>query len=114
MTPHISILVQAVLAVLLVFSGTFSEIITYVIFSEWIFYGLVTTGVFLLRRKEPDLPRPYRTWGYPWVPAIFVGCSLLLLVNVLREQPLQSGFGLLIILSGLLFYPLFRGRAAEE
>ncbi len=114
LTPHISILVQAVLAVLLVFSGTFSEIITYVIFSEWIFYGLVTTGVFLLRRREPDLPRPYRTWGYPWVPAIFVVCSLLLLANVLRERPLQSGFGLLIILSGLLFYPLFGGKAGEE
>ncbi|MFB3902114.1 MAG: amino acid permease [Acidobacteriota bacterium] len=108
LTPHISILVQAIIAALLVFSGSFSEIITYVIFSEWVFYGLVTAGVFLLRRREPGLDRPYRTWGYPWVPAGFVVCSALLLINVLVEQPLQSGFGLLIILSGLLFYPLFR------
>jgi len=113
LTPHISILVHAILATLLVFSGTFSEIITYVIFSEWVFYGLVTAGVFLLRKREPDLPRPYRTWGYPWVPAGFVVCSALLLANILVEQPVQSGFGLLIILSGLLFYPLFRGRANE-
>jgi APA family basic amino acid/polyamine antiporter len=108
LTPHISIVVQAILAVLLVFSGTFSEIITYVIFSEWVFYGLVTFGVFVLRKREPDLPRPYRTWGYPLIPAGFVVCSALLLINVLFEQPVQSGFGLLIILSGLLFYPLFR------
>ncbi len=114
LTPHISILVQALLAVILVFSGTFSEIITYVIFSEWIFYGLVTSAVFLLRRREPQLPRPYRTWGYPWVPSVFVLCSVLLLGNVLREQPLQSGFGLLIILSGFLFYPLFRRSGADE
>ncbi len=109
LTPHVSILVQAVLATLLVFSGTFSEIITYVIFSEWVFYGLVTAGVFVLRRREPEFDRPYRTWGYPWVPAAFVVCSALLLANVLVEQPVQSGFGLLIILSGLVFYPLFRG-----
>jgi len=110
LTPHISILVQAIVATLLVFSGTFSEIITYVIFSEWVFYGLVTAGVFVLRKREPELERPYRTWGYPWVPAGFVVCSGLLLANILVEQPIQSGFGLLIILSGLLLYPLFRHR----
>ncbi|RPI26179.1 MAG: amino acid permease [Acidobacteria bacterium] len=114
LTPHISIAVQAIWAILLVFSGTFSEIITYVIFSEWVFYALVTAGVFLLRKREPDLPRPYRTWGYPWVPAVFVGCSVLLLVNILVEQPIQSGFGLLIILSGLLFYPLFRRSGRDR
>ncbi|HXK61381.1 MAG TPA: amino acid permease [Acidobacteriota bacterium] len=114
LTPHISIAVQASFAIALVFSGTFSEIITYVIFSEWVFYALVTSGVFLLRRREPDLPRPYRTWGYPWVPAGFVICSLLLLVNILIEQPMQSGFGLLIIVSGLLFYPMFRKRNATQ
>jgi APA family basic amino acid/polyamine antiporter len=113
LTPHISILVQALLAILLVFSGTFGEIITYVIFSEWVFYGLVTAGVFVLRRKKAHLPRPYKTWGYPWVPALFVACSLLLLANVLVEQPVQSGFGLLIILAGLLFYPLFRPGRTE-
>jgi len=114
LTPHVSIVAQALLAVVLVFSGTFSEIITYVIFSEWVFYGLVTAGVFVLRRREPALPRPYRTWGYPWVPAGFVVCSAVLLVNSLIEQPVQSGFGLLIILSGLLFYPLFRKGANES
>jgi APA family basic amino acid/polyamine antiporter len=111
LTPHVSIFVQAIIAIVLVFSGTFSEIITYVIFSEFVFYGLTTAGVFLLRKNEPDLPRPYRTWGYPWTPGVFVLCSILLLVNVLVAQPIQSGFGLLIILSGLLFYPLFARRS---
>jgi len=114
LTPHISIVVQALIATALVFSGTFSEIITYVIFSEWVFYGLATAGVFVLRRREPETPRPYRTWGYPWTPIGFVVCSIVLLVNSLVEQPIQSGFGLLIILSGLLFYPLFRKRANES
>jgi basic amino acid/polyamine antiporter, APA family len=107
-TPHVAIAVQSVFALLLVFSGTYTQIITYVIFSEWVFYGLTTAGILLLRRKEPDAPRPYRTWGYPWVPLVFVFCSALLLINILIEQPLQSGFGLLIILGGLVFYPLFK------
>jgi basic amino acid/polyamine antiporter, APA family len=107
-TPHVAIAVQSVFAMVLVFSGTYTQIITYVIFSEWVFYGLTTAGVFLLRRREPDTPRPYRTWGYPWIPLLFVLCSAVLLVNILIEQPVQSGFGLLIILGGLVFYPIFR------
>lgn len=107
-TPHVAIIVQAAIALVLVFSGTYSEIVTYVIFSEWVFYALVTGGILRLRRQEPDAPRPYRTWGYPWVPALFILASLLLLLNILYKQPRESGFGLLVILAGLLLYPFFR------
>ncbi|MBI4447110.1 MAG: amino acid permease [Acidobacteria bacterium] len=107
-SPHVALTVQGVLALLLVFSGTYGEIVTYVIFSEWVFYALVTAAIFRLRRREPDVPRPYRTWGYPWIPLAFIASSLFLLVNILFEQPVQSGFGVLMIFSGLLLYPLFR------
>jgi APA family basic amino acid/polyamine antiporter len=78
-----------------------------VIFSEWLFYALVTAGIFILRRRHPDLPRPYRTWGYPLVPAIFVALAALLLVNTFIERRSDSLWGLFLIGTGIPAYYLW-------
>ena len=71
--------------------------------------GLATASVFGLRRREPDLPRPYRTWGYPVVPALFVLGATALTANLWLERPLRSTVGLLLILAGLGFYRRWKG-----
>lgn len=108
-TPGGSLILQGGLAGALALSGTFEELFSLFIFAGWIFYGLATASIFWLRRKEPDLARPYRTWGYPWVPALFVIGALALTVNLWIERPLRSSIGLALILFGLVFY--WRWRA---
>jgi len=109
--PGNSLWFQAGLASLFALTGTFNELLNLFIFAAWIFYGLTVVAMFRLRRKEPDLDRPYRTWGYPWAPALFVIGALALTVNLWLELPVRSSLGLLLILSGLPFYR--RWRKAE-
>jgi APA family basic amino acid/polyamine antiporter len=78
------------------------------VFAAWIFYGLQTAAVIRLRIKEPDLPRPYHTWGYPLLPILFILGALALTVNLWIQRPFRSSIGLLLILSGLLFYARWR------
>jgi basic amino acid/polyamine antiporter, APA family len=100
-TPVFSILVQAVWASLLTLTGTYDQLLTYVIFAEWILYALGTTSVFILRRKFPGLPRPYKTWGYPIVPLLFVFVAMFLLVNTIMTDAKDSLMGLFLIALGL-------------
>jgi len=79
-----------------------------VIFSEFLFYALVTAGIFILRRRMPELERPYRTWGYPLIPAIFVIVSVLVLVNTLHHQWSDSVWALALVGSGIPAYFLWR------
>ena len=102
--PGHSLWFQAALGCLFALTGTFEELFSLVIFAAWIFYGLTVAAMFQLRRKEPEMERPYRTWGYPWAPALFVIGALALTVNLWLELPVRSSIGLLLILSGLLFY----------
>ena len=90
--------------VLVVVSGGFRELFTYVIFASWILYGMTTLAVIVLRIKRPDLTRPYRTWGYPFVPLIFVLVAALLIVATLIDSPWESLKGLAVIGAGLPFY----------
>jgi len=106
-TPAAAIMVQACIAGLFALSGTYETLFTKVIFSEYLFYALVTAAVFILRRREPQLPRPYRTWGYPVVPAIFVVLGGLLLVNTFVEQRTDSLWGLALMGSGVPAYFLW-------
>lgn len=103
-TPAASIVAQASIAGVFALTGTYDTLYTKVIFAEFLFYALVTVGIFLLRRREPELARPYRTWGYPFVPAIFVTLSVLLLVNTFIEQRTGSLWGLLLVASGIPAY----------
>jgi APA family basic amino acid/polyamine antiporter len=108
--PVISLIVQAVWAGVLALSGTFDQLTDFAIFAFWLFYGLVAASVFVFRRREPNAPRPYRTWGYPVVPAIFVLVTICLIVMTIWNAPVQSLIGLLIIASGLPVYWYFARR----
>ena len=103
-TPSGAIVFQAVIACLMVLTGQFEDLFSLFIFAQWIFYGLSVASVYGSRRKEPDLPRPYRAWGYPAVPAIFVIGAFALTVNLFIQRPVRSSIGLLLILAGLPFY----------
>lgn len=107
--PVISILTQAVIAAVMAALGSFDQLTNYVVFSSWIFYGLVCAGVIVLRRKRPELARPYRVVGYPFVPAVFVGVSALLIVNTVWTMPGETGIGLVLIGLGV---PVFYGLRA--
>jgi APA family basic amino acid/polyamine antiporter len=88
----------------LVLSGRYRELYTYVIFASWILYGMTAASVLVLRRKRPDLVRPYRTVGYPVVPVLFVAGAVALIASTLRESPRESLLGLGAIIAGLPFY----------
>src|SRR5437763_9655376 len=103
-TPARALIFQGVLASLMALTGTFEELTNLFIFSTWIFYGLAVVSLFRMRRTEPNLPRPYRCWGYPWVPGIFVAGALALTVNIWIDRPVRCSIGLLLILAGLPFY----------
>jgi APA family basic amino acid/polyamine antiporter len=106
-TPAAAILAQACIAGIFALSGTYQALFTKVIFSEWLFYAMVTAGIFILRRRSPDLPRPYRTWGYPLVPAIFVILASLLLVNTFLQRRADSLWGLFLMGTGIPAYYLW-------
>jgi APA family basic amino acid/polyamine antiporter len=101
LTPHVSILATGAWAAVLSVTGTFEQLATYVIFGQWIFFGLTVGAVLILRAKRPDLPRPYRTWGYPVTPVVFILAALYISVSTLITQPLNAAAGLAIILAGV-------------
>jgi APA family basic amino acid/polyamine antiporter len=101
---------QAVWACLLAVSGTFDQLTDYVVFALWIFYGLVASAVFVLRRKRPDLERPYRTFGYPILPLLFTLVALWLVINTLVYRPVESIAGLVLIGLGWPMRVLFGSR----
>jgi APA family basic amino acid/polyamine antiporter len=103
-TPGVSILSLSAWAAVLVLSGTYDQLFTYVIFASWLLYGMTTAAVLVLRRKRPDLARPYRTLGYPAVPVLFVAIALCLVISTLFDSPRESLLGLVLIFAGLPFY----------
>jgi APA family basic amino acid/polyamine antiporter len=103
-TPIPSLVGQGIWAGVLVLTGTFDQLITYVIFASWIFYAMAAAGVLVLRKKSPEHPRPYKTWGYPFTPIVFVLFSFYIVINTLVEDPRDAAFGLAIILLGLPAY----------
>jgi basic amino acid/polyamine antiporter, APA family len=110
-TPARALVFQGIFASILALTGTFEDLFSLFIFSGWIFYALQTAAVIPLRRKEPDLPRPYRTPGYPVLPILFVIGAVALTVNLWIQRPVRSTIGLLLILFGLVFYRRWRGRS---
>jgi APA family basic amino acid/polyamine antiporter len=112
--PVIALVVQGVWAAVLALSGTFDQLTDLAIFAFWLFYGMVTASVFVFRRREPDVRRPYRTWGYPVVPALFVLVTIYLIVFTIKNAPLRSLFGLLIIALGLPVYWYFARKIPSK
>lgn len=102
--PSASLLWQGIWASILVLSGTFDQLTDMLIFAVYIFYGATTVGVFVLRRRMPDAHRPYKTWGYPVVPALFILFCLGLFMNTIITRPREAGIGLTLIMLGIPVY----------
>jgi APA family basic amino acid/polyamine antiporter len=109
-TPGVSILMLTAWSSLLVLSGKYEQLFDFVIFGSWILYAMATASVFVLRRKRPDLARPYKTFGYPIVPILFLVGAAMLEISTLWTKPRESIAGILLILLGLPFYFYWRGR----
>ncbi len=110
-TPSVSILALSAWAAVLVLSGRYDQLYTYVIFASVILYGMATAAVIVLRYKRPDLPRPYRTLGYPVVPVVFVLGITCLVISTLWKSPRESFMGLGLVALGLPFYFYWKRRA---
>ena len=102
-TPSNSILLLSVWSSVLVLTGRYEELYTLVIFPSWILYAMATASVIVLRRTRPDLPRPYKTIGYPVVPVLFVLVAGALILSTLFKSPRESVLGLGIIAAGIAF-----------
>lgn len=109
-TPVFAIVVQGIWAACLTLLGTFQELFTYVIFTAWIFYGLAVAGVIVLRIRRPEIYRPFRAPGYPWLPSLFTIAALSIVLTAVFSSPLHAIFGIGLILSGLPVFALFVGR----
>jgi APA family basic amino acid/polyamine antiporter len=111
--PVFSIVLQGIWASLLAISGTYDQLTDCVVFASWIFYALVTTSVFTLRRKMPHAERAYKTVAYPFMPLVFVLVASWLVWNTIRTRPLESTVGLVLIAAGLPLYFYFRTSHGE-
>jgi basic amino acid/polyamine antiporter, APA family len=107
-TPGACLIAQAAWSIVLAFTGSYEQLGTYVIFSVFLFHAATGAAVFVLRRTRPDAPRPYRAWGYPWTPVIFIATSLTFVFSTLIERPLESLLGLGLIALGVPAYMWWR------
>jgi APA family basic amino acid/polyamine antiporter len=94
----------------LALSGTFEQLLTYVVFAGWVFYGLGAVSVFVYRRTQPELPRPFKVPGYPVTPVLFVLSAVAIVVNTLVAQPKQGLLGVLVMMTGVPAYLLWKRR----
>ena len=113
-TPAVAILLQSAWASVLLLSNTYGQLLQYVTFGDWIFFGLTALALIVLRRKMPEAPRPYRTWGYPAVPLLFFAISAAAVANVFVSSPFKSLIGTGIILAGLPLYVFFWNRRSPH
>ena len=111
-TPSGSLIFLGSVATLLALSGTYEELYSLFVFAVWIFFSLTAIALVRLRKKEPNLSRPYRAWGYPWTPLIFLLAAIALTVNLWMIRPVRSSLGLLVILGGVPFYFRWRNPVA--
>jgi APA family basic amino acid/polyamine antiporter len=110
-TPSAALLAQLFLAtLLLLLGGNFRQLFSLAIFAEWLFYMVTSSTIFVFRRREPDAARPYRVWGYPLVPSLFVLASSLLLYYTFTDNLKNSAIGSLVILAGIPMFFWFSGH----
>jgi amino acid transporter len=110
-TPSGALIFLGAVATLLALTGTFEELYSLFVFAVWIFFALTAIAVLRLRRTEPDLLRPYRAWGYPWTPLIFLLAAIALTINLWMVRPVRSTLGLAVIVAGVpFFYRWRKGR----
>jgi APA family basic amino acid/polyamine antiporter len=111
--PSNSLLWQGIWASVLVLSGTFDQLTDMIIFAVFIFYGATTLGVFILRRRMPDAHRPYKVWGYPVVPAIFILFCIGLFINTIITRPREAAIGIILIFSGIPVYYFLKRKYSK-
>lgn len=112
-TPSKAIVIQAIWASMLVFSGSFDQLTDMLVFAAFFFYGATALGVFVLRVRAPDAPRPYRAFGYPVVPAVFIVFCVALIIITLMARPREALIGLGLMASGVPFYWYWRRRGTQ-
>jgi basic amino acid/polyamine antiporter, APA family len=112
--PASAILLQLVVATLMLFTRSFEAVLDFIQFALLFCSFFTVLGVIKLRITQPDLPRPYRAWGYPITPVVFLLVTGFMMYYLLTQRPLQSAFGILIMLSGLLIYGVFHKRAGQR
>jgi APA family basic amino acid/polyamine antiporter len=112
--PSNSLWYQGIWACVLVLSGTFDQLTDMIIFAVFIYYGATTLGVFILRKKMPDAPRPYKVWGYPVVPAIVILFSIALFINTVISRPREAAIGMGLMLIGIPLWWWFRMKSGRK
>jgi APA family basic amino acid/polyamine antiporter len=113
-TPAFAILLQAGWACILALTGTFEQLFTYAMFIGVLFWVIAAAAVFTLRKKYPDLPRPYKTWGYPVVPLLFIIALSGVLLNALIEKPVESLIGLIFTTAGIPIYYIWKRKSGFD
>jgi APA family basic amino acid/polyamine antiporter len=113
-TPAVSIIAGTLWAMVLAASGTFEQLLTYVVFVGWIFYALGAACVFVLRRTRPDAERPFRVPGYPWTPLLFILAAAALVGNTIATQPGRAAVGIAVVLLGLPVYFIWKKRSLKS
>jgi APA family basic amino acid/polyamine antiporter len=111
--PAVAILIVGIWSAFLSLTGSFDILTDMYIFVLWVFFGLSGAAVIVLRHREPDVDRPYRVWGYPYVPAVFLLVTLYLLINTLFATPSRALAGIGLIVLGLPVYEYFVRRAGK-
>lgn len=113
-TPAFAIVAGSLWAAVLALAGSFTDLLTYVVFCGWIFYGLAAATIFVYRKRLPDADRPYKVPGYPWTPLLFIASAFVLVVNTLinnlRDAPIKTALAVSMILLGLPVYAIWRWR----
>ncbi len=112
--PAVAVLTIGLWSIVLAVSGTFDILTDIYIFILWIFFGMNGAAVFILRRRSPDANRPYRAWGYPVVPALFLLMTVFLLINTVVATPMRAFAGIALIVIGLPIYEYFNRRSGEQ
>lgn len=113
-TPSKSLWLQAGWASLLVLSGSFDQLTDMLVFASFIFYGATTLGVFVLRIKEPETPRPYKAWGYPVIPAIFILFCIMLILVTISTKPREALLGVGLMLTGVPFWYYWTKKKSNQ
>jgi len=113
-TPFVTIVTLGVWSILLTMSGTYDQIAAYVVFGSWVFYAMTALSVIILRRKMPDLPRPYKAWGYPYATLLFVAAAGWFLYSTLVEDPRDAIIGIVLLLVSLPFYLYWTRRRSGD
>lgn len=109
-TPAFAILASSVWAAVMAMSGTFEQLLTYVVFAGWAFYGLGAATIFYYRRREPEAARPFRVPGYPWTSLLFIGAAAAIVLNTIFLNPVQAVIGIALILLGAPVYWFWRRK----